>query len=405
MTTVDSQNLLDKIRELPPLPLVARKLAAVTQSDACTTDEVTRILSSDQALAAQVLKLANSSFFGLSGQIGTVSRAVVLLGFSAVRSLAISLGVTNSMRKITHNRDITAFWQHAIACAAGARLLALDAGQGDPEEAFVGGLLHDVGALMLDLVSAPGIYDRVVRNADDILAAEEEAFGIQHAKAGQVLLQHWRLPKSLCHAVRFHHHPEAYPSDATGLTALVAGGDHLAAAVGRSYERLANDGRFFAVVAHLGVSLRASGALLSRLEQDVADTETFLSVAEILDVPVRDDGTPNRHVTIVGNDAERTGWIQGLVGHAGYGSVPLPTFLAQPPVETAVDLVILDGPSISPQQIHRLQSVLSSTPAVLACFGPAPSGLEAALGRRLPVLPVAFVAADLDVICGNVLAR
>jgi HD-like signal output (HDOD) protein len=404
MTTETTQILLDKIRELPPLPLVARKLVETMQGDACTTDEVTQIMSCDQALAAQVLKLANSSFFGLSGQVGTVSRAVVLLGFSAVRSLAISLGVANALRGIAHRRDVTPFWQHSIACAAGARLLALDAGRSDPEEAFVGGLLHDVGALILDLVSAPGTYDRVVQSADDILAAEEAAFGIHHAKAGQTLLRHWRLPEALCHGVRFHHHPDAYQSDATGLTALVAGGDHLAAGVGRSHEHLANDGRFFAIAAHLGVSLRTSGALLSRLEQAVADTVVFLSVTDIPPVSVRDDGAPLRVVAIVGGDAERTGWIQGLVGHAGYGSVSLPEFLAQSAEATPVDLVIVDGPSISPQQIHRLQPVLSATPAALACFGPAPPGLEAALGRRLPVLPVAFVTANLDVICSNLLA-
>lgn len=391
-----TQEVIARIRTLPPMPVVSRKLVAAMQQDNCTTAEISRILSADQALASQVLKLVNSSFYGLSGKVGTVSHAVVILGYSAVRSLAVGLGVANGIQAVDRDQDLAAFWHHSVAVAAAARVLAEEAGQPDAEEAFVAGLLHDVGALVMGLVVGPGRYAEVTRDAVDTVATEEAAFGLSHAKAGQYLLRHWRIPEPLCHSVRFHHHPEAYRSDASKLTAFVAGADQLAGALGVGSERVESPGRLFDIAAFLGVSLQRSGALLGRIERAIQDTYVFLALAGIDTAPLSAPTGTGRRVVILGGNADRSGWILGLLNRAGFQLVPLPEFLARPAMAAELDLIVVDGASMTRENIQRLRPVLADPGALVVSYEESPAELVATVGRPLPVLPTVFAAADLE---------
>lgn len=391
-----TQEVIARIRTLPPMPVVSRKLIAAMHQDSCTTAEISRILSADQALASQVLKLVNSSFYGLSGKVGTVSHAVVILGFSAVRSLAVGLGATNGIQTIDRDGDLAGFWHHSVAVAAAARVLAEEAGQPDAEEAFVAGLLHDVGVLVMGVVVGPDRYAEVTRDAADIVAAEEAAFGISHAKAGQHLLRHWRIPESLCHCVRFHHHPEAYRSDASKLTGFVAAGDQLAGALGVGGERIDNPGRLFDIATFLGVSLQRSGVLLGRIERAIQDTYVFLSLAGIEAAPLTATAATGRRVVILGGNADRSGWILGLLNRAGFQLVPLPEFLARPAMAAELDLIVVDGAAMTRENIQRLKPVLADPAAMIVCFGESSADLVATAGRPLPVLPAVFTAEDIE---------
>ena len=107
-----------RIRSLPPFPLVARKLIAVMQNENCSAAEISKVLSGDQALASQVLKLSNSSFYGHSGKVGSIPRAVVILGFAAVRSMALAVGFASTIKQVNNGLDLSRIWQHAIHVAA-----------------------------------------------------------------------------------------------------------------------------------------------------------------------------------------------------------------------------------------------------------------------------------------------
>lgn len=396
-TRIDiSEDVIAKIRSLPPVPVVSRKLVAAMQQETCSTAEVSRILSSDQALASQVLKLVNSSFYGLSGKVSTISHAVVILGFAAVRNLAIGLSTANVIQSVSRDHDLAEFWRHSVATAAAARVLAETAGHADAEEAFVAGLLHDLGALLIELVTEPGVYAAVTHAAADIIAVEDETFGINHAKAGQILLRHWRIPEPLCHSIRFHHHPEAYRSDPRKLTAFVAAGDLLAGAVGAGHEQTTHPTRLFDVAAFLGISLQQTGNLLGRIERAIEDTYTFLALAGVDLTPY--DAAPGhgRRAVILGGNPERAGWVLGLLNRAGFQLVPLSQFLAEPKLAAAVDLVVVDAASMTREQLDRLRPVLATPSARIIAYGDASADLQAVVGHALPVLPAVFRATDLE---------
>jgi HD-like signal output (HDOD) protein len=395
-----SQEVIAKVRTLPPMPVVSRKLVAAMQQDSCSTAEISKILSSDQALASQVLKLVNSSFYGLSGKVSTVSHAVVILGFSAVRSMAVGLGVAKAIQAASGENDQKTFWQHSIATGAAARILAEETGHPEPEEAFVAGLLHDLGALVMGLVIDPARYAEATRDAKDLVAAEDAAFGINHAKAGQHLLRHWRLPETLCHCVRFHHHPDAYRSDPSKLTAFVAAGDQFAVALGASTEPLAEATRLFDLATFLGLSLQRSGVLLTRIEQAILDTYVFLSLAGVDVTQVATGSDKGRRVVVLGGSAERTGWILGLLNRAGFQVVPLQVFLAQPAMAADLDLIVVDGASMSRENLQRLKPVLATPGAMITSYGEPSADLVATLGRPLPMLPAVFGPADLENVLG-----
>jgi len=399
MPTV-SQDVITRIRDLPPLPLVARKLLEVMADDGASATDVTEVLSSDQALASKVLRLVNSSFYGLSGQIGTVSRGVVVMGFSALRNLALGLGVASTIQKAARGLDVAPFWQHAITTAAAARTIAeRSPGRADPEEAFIAGLLHDLGTLLLEMV-APGYTAQIASTADtEILDAEQAHLGITHTKAGQKLLRHWRLPEPLGQAVRFHHHPDAFASDPSGLTATVALADAVAQVFGHSGEASTGFERILAVAGHLGLSLRDTGSLLARTSESIAHTVAFLQIAGVTP-PTGGEATTGsvRRVVVLGADAERAGWILGLVMRAGHEPVSMNQFLGEPAVARATDLVIVEPTSLDGARVARLGRVLAPLRDRVSVFGRATPDVVAHLGGGLPVLPATFSAVDLQAV-------
>ena len=132
------------------MPAVTRQLLTVMRDEDSSAADVAKVLSSDQALAGKVLKLANSSFYGVPNEVTTMSRAVVIMGFTGVRNMAMGLGTTAALRGLGEDLDMQSFWSHAIANAAACQVLAPHMpSRMDPEEAFLAGLMHDIGAYVL----------------------------------------------------------------------------------------------------------------------------------------------------------------------------------------------------------------------------------------------------------------
>jgi HD-like signal output (HDOD) protein/signal transduction histidine kinase len=216
--------ILSQIDSLPTLPVVAMRLLEITTSPETSTPEVARLIESDQTLAARVLSVTSCAAMGQKAD--TVQRAVSLLGFNGVRSLVLSIQVfeTFSHRQEKHASqfDRVGFWKHSLAVACAARLLAEYAEDKErshwpkPEEAFVCGLVHDVGKVALDAVF-PKTYERVVAAVDashgNIGDVEQEVFGLDHTAAGRRLAVHWALPGAINECIWLHHHlPASTPS-------------------------------------------------------------------------------------------------------------------------------------------------------------------------------------------------
>jgi HD-like signal output (HDOD) protein len=196
--------------ELPPANHITARLQAVTADPDFAMDEVVEVISSDQALTAEVLRIANGSFFGGLSQVRTVRDAIVRLGAPEIVRLAVlsTEKAAYKVRTAELRPLMEPLWEHAASTALGARWLARKLGFRDLEtEAFIGGLLHDVGSLVL------------VRVVDDLLASGElqtalsgpvlrELIEAGHTRHGYDLARSWNLPEVYCTVVRDHHLPD-----------------------------------------------------------------------------------------------------------------------------------------------------------------------------------------------------
>jgi diguanylate cyclase (GGDEF)-like protein/putative nucleotidyltransferase with HDIG domain len=242
-----SQNLFPliakRIDSIPTLPLTLYALREATTAEDAAALDVTRFVESDPALTAKVLRVINSPFYGLRCKISTLSHAIAMLGLPAIRKLAEGIAIFGEVHSDITKLDKLRWWQNSLAVAASARSIAAEVGYDLPEEAFIAGLLHDVGKLLID-VFAPDEYVRVlaVAGGDPTLVPAEErgTFGMDHAQLGALVAEQWNLPKILRDAIQFHHEPpervSGFPLKHRELVGIVSAAEKLCRARGFGVE-------------------------------------------------------------------------------------------------------------------------------------------------------------------------
>ncbi len=230
---------IERITTLPTLPQVVTKIASMVESPDTSAADVGRIIAKDQVLSARVLKLVNSTFYGFSRRVSTITHATVLLGFNVVKGLAMSASVFDLLQQGGGDGlDRKHLWDHSIGTARVAGVLARKVGLHEPEEAVVAGLLHDLGKIAL-FATLPGEFTAIVEVARKrhllMHEAEVEVVGATHAQIGRWLLERWSLPEKLVEPIAFHHVPHL-AREATLTTAIVHLADILciAASIGDS---------------------------------------------------------------------------------------------------------------------------------------------------------------------------
>ena len=218
---------LAKCADLPSMPAVAIQILDLCQREEPKMDEIAKLIGSDPALSAKLLRLTNSPMYGLKCQVRTVSHAICLLGLSAVRPLALSFSLVKGLQ--TRDRKaLTWFWKRSLLSAVAARELATATNYRLGEEAFLGALLQDIGILALRQLAGaeyatlarPGICHAALAEG------ERKLFGEDHASLGAWMAERWKLPVSLCTAIAGSHAPESLPegthADIAHLVRLVA---------------------------------------------------------------------------------------------------------------------------------------------------------------------------------------
>jgi putative nucleotidyltransferase with HDIG domain len=209
---LDPLDILRQEHQLPALPQVFLELQQAINAKNTSADDLAAIISQDPSLTAFLLRMVNSAFYSLPMQIDTISRAVTVVGVNQLSTLAVGTSVMNLFKDIPAEvLDMEQFWKHSIACGLIARRLCRITGKGDPERAFVAGLLHDIGQLIL-LQAEPERAAAVLihaRSKDVLLFVEEKALlGFDHATLGGMLLRKWNFPFVLVSSVLEHHHPK-----------------------------------------------------------------------------------------------------------------------------------------------------------------------------------------------------
>ena len=201
------KKILAEHNELLSLPQTLSEVLRVVKDETTSAQDLADVLMRDPALTAKVLRIVNSPYYGARREVNSMSQAVVTLGTRQVTALALSSSLYNLASKWESTIDRERFWRHSLETAIGSRIIAEKIGYQNIEEAFIAGLLHDLGMLILEKTFTKqfaGIYSQIA-DGESIIDLEEEAWGTSHARVGQFLLEQWNLPESICTAVGHHH--------------------------------------------------------------------------------------------------------------------------------------------------------------------------------------------------------
>lgn len=221
---LDEPGVLAQIARLPPLSAVALQLLQSLDDEGADTERLSRLIATDQILAARLLRVANSSFYGMQGRIHSIRDAVVLIGFRGLRSLALAASVSKALSGNCDRLDLCAFWRHGLAAGLAAQELGRRASL-NSDQCFAAGLLHDIGQLLLAR-AFPRQFARVqawqMKHDCATQEAERAVLGIDHMRIGQLLAEQWRFPESLVLAIAGHHDPAMIQHNAHAAVAHVA---------------------------------------------------------------------------------------------------------------------------------------------------------------------------------------
>ena len=212
MSIPDPQKIIDRIDDLPTLPRTVLKITELVNDPKSSAKDLARVITDDQVLTARLLKLVNSSFYGFPQRISTVTNAIVLLGFDAIRSLLLTTSVFDLFadRSKKKKRDQEKFWDHSLGCAVGAKVIGNYLRHDKIEELFVSGLLHDIGKIV-EMLFLPNEFAEVVATTNKenslMITAENKILGFNHAEIGKLLAAKWNLPVKLEQVIANHHQP------------------------------------------------------------------------------------------------------------------------------------------------------------------------------------------------------
>lgn len=202
----------DLMEGFPTLPAVVTRVMEITADTNSSTKDLYEVIRADQALTVNVLKMANSVFYGLPKRIGSLQHALSILGYVEVRNLVIAQAVFNSFKHMHANgpMDIRPFWAHALTTAMVANRVGRYAGAGH-QDFYVACLVHDIGKLVI-YMALPEAYAELMKEvgpyANTMFAMEERFFGMTHEETAQRVLRQWMFPDTIIEAVGCHHHPE-----------------------------------------------------------------------------------------------------------------------------------------------------------------------------------------------------
>ena len=230
-----------QLSHIATLPEVTLGIIELVENPNSSAQDLNALIGRDPALSARVLKVVNSAFYGLPRQIGSINRAISLLGLNAVENIAIAASLAKLFRggALCDRFDAKDLWSHSIAVATAAKLLAKEARMSSGDEAFLAGLMHDIG-IMVELQSDRAKLVKVFGDMQfdgsgnpliDFRMAERAVFGADHGHFGEALCEQWKFPRSLALACGHHHDPMHAPAESRHIPWLVHVADRLATEV------------------------------------------------------------------------------------------------------------------------------------------------------------------------------
>jgi putative nucleotidyltransferase with HDIG domain len=239
----DDKGLKDKIlksvKELPPMPQVVIKTQELITDSNADAKKFAEIIETDQGIATKVLKVANSSYFGMSGRISSISHASVVLGHKILGEVVMLAGAEGIMdgNLPGYGYDSKDLWKHSLAVAFGSKIIANSKNPDLVKEAHMAGLIHDVGKIILDsyiVEKKEEIESFMEKEEKTFLDAESQYFGFNHAEIASEVCKKWNFPESISFAIKYHHQPGN--SDGNELSYILHLADYIAISSGIGYD-------------------------------------------------------------------------------------------------------------------------------------------------------------------------
>ena len=278
------ENFREKVEQtinlLPPMPTVMRELIEALNDDNADLRTVGKIISRDPSMAMNVLRIANSAFYGLPAKVTTIDHAVRMLGMDEITSLCISCSASQSLKapKGVPTLDLEQFWRHCVATGVIGKILVRRLNLGRMESLYLAGLFHDVGKVVLDRFKHD-VYTEIVeltyKESISILDAERAVMGASHDMVGGWLVDKWRLPEVFGEVARHHHSVMEASGESSVAVAVISAADQLARLKGFGFGGDMNGVDFFETDAF---------KVLEKQNRDIADTDVVKLVWDLDDV-------------------------------------------------------------------------------------------------------------------------
>lgn len=218
------EQLIEQMTNLPSPPVVVSRALQIIAGDNESVQSLAETIETDHALTAKLLRIANSAFYGMAQEIFTVRDAILIIGFDAVRSVAISAAAVTGVWVNDEMFNMEQFWKHSLSCGLFAESIAKKVHYPTPEVVFTLGVLHDIGRVVI-IQSLSQRYRDVLSLMKEqhmyLWKAERDVLGFHHGEVGARLAENWRFPTAYSNAIRFHHEPEAVPEE-SGVTCMLS---------------------------------------------------------------------------------------------------------------------------------------------------------------------------------------
>jgi putative nucleotidyltransferase with HDIG domain len=230
------EKLFDRIGEVSSLPSVVSRILEVVNNETTGGDDLLKAIGGDPALAARILRTVNSASYGLRRAVTDLKSAIGLLGFREIRNLAFTIYIARSFKEgigyRTYSREM--LWNHMVAVAIAAKLVGGVCGRVPGDEAYLAGLLHDLGLILIDQHIQHRFRKVIDRLTDDTptCAIERDVLGFDHTEIGEFVARKWRFPAQVTDAIRFHHAPAAYRGEHKLLVYTVSVANYLVSRCG-----------------------------------------------------------------------------------------------------------------------------------------------------------------------------
>lgn len=206
-----TEAVLSTIKNLPSIPKAVFEVTRLLSNPKTSTSQLAEMMAKDHGLTAKVLAIANSPLYGIKRKVSSIEFAILVLGFQEIKNIIMALSFVETMKAIPSNYfDPMEFWLHSLVVGTGAKGISQHLGFDFGSEAFVAGLFHDIGVLVIYNYFNPE-FKEIIETAGkenlSILEAEKKIIGLSHQEIGKYLAEKWNLPAQLCDAIHYHHKP------------------------------------------------------------------------------------------------------------------------------------------------------------------------------------------------------